>query len=156
MIAGITGHQGLDERTSTLVRAALEDALRSTAATSGVSSLAEGADQLFGRAVIRTGGTLDVIVPCNDYAKLFEGRTLGEYRELVGLAAATSTLPFPAPTEEAFLAAGLLIVERCEILMAVWDGQPSRGLGGTADIVAYARQIGREVLVLWPEGSTRG
>jgi hypothetical protein len=36
---------------------------------------------------------------------------------------------------------------------AVWDGQPSGGLGGTADVVAaYAREWGVPVEVVWPEG----
>jgi hypothetical protein len=42
------------------------------------------------------------------------------------------------------------------VLVAVWDGQPSRGLEGTADVVAYANQRGVPVEVIWPEGATRG
>jgi hypothetical protein len=37
----------------------------------------------------------------------------------------------------------------------VWDGKPARGIGGTADIVSYARQKGVPVAVLWPEGAAR-
>ncbi len=33
---------------------------------------------------------------------------------------------------------GLVVVERCDLLLAIWDGHPAHGLGGTADIVAYA------------------
>lgn len=36
---------------------------------------------------------------------------------------------------------------------AVRDGKPARGIGGTADIVSYARQNGIPVAVLWPEGA---
>ena len=41
------------------------------------------------------------------------------------------------------------------MLVAVWDGQPARGLGGTADVVAYARQRGVPMEVIWPQGATR-
>ncbi|MFG2222777.1 hypothetical protein [Streptomyces sp. NPDC048644] len=40
-------------------------------------------------------------------------------------------------------------------LIAVWDGQPARGYGGTADVVAYARSTGVPVEVVWPDGATR-
>jgi hypothetical protein len=32
------------------------------------------------------------------------------------------------------------VADQCDALVAVWDGQPARGRGGTADIVAYARK----------------
>ncbi len=40
-------------------------------------------------------------------------------------------------------------------LFAVWDGQPARGYGGTADVVTRARDRGRPVRVIWPDGATR-
>ena len=44
-----------------------------------------------------------------------------------------------------------VVADRCDLLIAVWDGQPAQGLGGTGDVVRYAREIGREVLVVWPD-----
>jgi hypothetical protein len=40
--------------------------------------------------------------------------------------------------ERAFYDAGVFIVDHVERMIAIWDGNPSQGLGGTADIVAYA------------------
>lgn len=40
-------------------------------------------------------------------------------------------------------------------LIVVWDGQPARGYGGTADVVAYADRVGVPVRIVWPEGATR-
>jgi len=34
------------------------------------------------------------------------------------------------------------------LLLALWDGEPSQGLGGTADVVAFARGLGRPVVWL--------
>jgi hypothetical protein len=48
--------------------------------------------------------------------------------------------------QAAFLAAGIRIAEECEVLLAVWDGEGARGSGGTGDIVARARAIGRTVV----------
>ena len=39
--------------------------------------------------------------------------------------------------------------DACEILLAVWDGKPAAGLGCTADVVAYARERDRHVMVVW-------
>jgi hypothetical protein len=64
-------------------------------------------------------------------------------------------LEFDEPTEEAFWAAGQRVVEESEQLIAVWDGRPAGGLGGTADVVAYAQKLGKNVLVIWPTGARR-
>jgi hypothetical protein len=122
----------------------------------GVSSLAEGADQMFAAHVVAAGGMLEAILPCDGYASSLvtdDGRT--QFEQLRQAADMVIKLPYPAPSEQAFLAAGLVLVERCDHLFAVWDGQPARGLGGTADIVSYARARGRPVTVLWVDGVVR-
>jgi hypothetical protein len=43
-----------------------------------------------------------------------------------------------------------------EVLLAVWDGTPSQGVGGTADVVAFAGERGVPTAVVWPPGSRRG
>ncbi len=48
---------------------------------------------------------------------------------------------------QAYESVGRSVVDACEILIAVWDGKPAQGRGGTADIVRYAVDAGR--LVLW-------
>jgi hypothetical protein len=42
------------------------------------------------------------------------------------------------------------------VLLAVWDGTPSQGVGGTADVVAFAGERGVPTTVVWPPGSRRG
>ncbi|EDY51731.1 hypothetical protein [Streptomyces clavuligerus] len=59
------------------------------------------------------------------------------------------------PTPQARQAGNELLVDRCDELVAVWDGLPARGFGGTADAVAYARRTNTPVTVLWPEGASR-
>jgi hypothetical protein len=48
-----------------------------------------------------------------------------------------------------------VVVDPSDVLVAVWDGEPARRLGGTADVVAYARERGVPAIVIWPEGATR-
>jgi len=40
-------------------------------------------------------------------------------------------------------------------MFAVWDGKPADGLGGTADVVGYARERAIPVQVFWPAGLER-
>jgi len=153
---GVTGHQSLPPR---IVDRAVEHwrrVLPAGAQLHGVSSLAEGADQLFAAHVLAAGGILEAILPCEDYASSLataDGRA--RFEELRRAAGRVTTLPYPRPSEQAFLAAGHALVERCDHLFAVWDGRPARGPGGTADVVAYARARGRPVTVLWVEGVLR-
>ena len=53
------------------------------------------------------------------------------------------------------MAASETMLDRAEQLLAVWDGQPARGYGGTADVVAHARRGGLPVVVVWPPGAHR-
>ena len=122
----------------------------------GTTSLAAGTDQLFAQELLRAGGRLEVVVPSHGYEASFSTEEdLRRFHDLVAAADDVTTLPFPRPSENAYLAAGITVVERSDVLVAVWDGQASRGLGGTADIVSYARVRKREVIVLWPQGVSR-
>lgn len=47
------------------------------------------------------------------------------------------------------------MIDHCDRLVAVWDGLPARGYGGTADAVACAREGEVPVRVVWPEGAVR-
>jgi hypothetical protein len=153
---GITGHRVLP---SGIAEQAVEHwrrTLPSGSALHGVSSLADGADQLFAEHVLASGGSLEVILPCAGYAgSLISDRSRVRLRELVRASVTVRTLAYPEPSEQAYLAAGHALVDRCDHLFAVWDGLPARGLGGTADVVAYARSRGCPVTVLWIPGVHR-
>jgi hypothetical protein len=153
---GVTGHQVLPPEIASVAAEHWRRVLPVGSALFGVSSLAEGADQLFADHVLEAGGSLEAILPCAGYARSLltdAGRT--RFERLRQAAGTVITLPYPEPSEEAFLAAGLVLVERCDHLFALWDGLQARGLGGTADVVAYARARRRQVTVLWIEGMVR-
>ena len=46
-------------------------------------------------------------------------------------------------------------MDTVDLLVAVWDGLPARGFGGTADAVAYAERTGVPCTIIWPPGATR-
>ncbi|MBB2946663.1 hypothetical protein FB565_006431 [Actinoplanes lutulentus] len=153
---GVTGHRMLPPGIAERAVEHWRRVLPTGAGLLGVSSLADGADQLFAEHVLAAGGVLEAVLPCAGYAgSLASDGSRARLDAFVRAAASVVTLPFDRPGDEAYLAAGKALVDRCDHLFAVWDGLPARGLGGTADVVAYARSRGRPVTVLWVDGVIR-
>jgi hypothetical protein len=158
MRIGCTGHQSLSPSTRRRVAVAITSLLASEADDTlvGLTSLAEGADQLFAYAILAAGGQLHAIVPSDGYEQSFASeQARNAYTALLAVAANSTRMPFAAPSEDAYLAAGQEVADRCDILVAVWDGKEAAGKGGTGDIVAYARSRGSEVRVIWPKGAQK-
>jgi hypothetical protein len=157
MRVGVSGHQHIPRAALAFVKRGIARTLSETNHDLvGITSLAAGADQIFANIVLAQSGQLHVIVPCLHYEESFNtSAERREYRALLPRAVTTDELGFPGPCEEAFLAAGRRVVELSELLIAVWDGRPARGKGGTADIVEYAKSLGRRLEVIWPAGVER-
>jgi len=153
---GITGHQGLTSATESSIRTSIADYLKSKTDPIGVTSLAEGADQIFAEQVVAAGGALEVVVPADHYEDSFQTDSARDnYRRLRTVSKAVIQLDFTKPSEDAYWAAGKKIAEECDELLAVWDGKPAVGHGGTGDVVDYARKIGKTVVIIWPDGASR-
>jgi hypothetical protein len=156
LLVGFTGHQAITPRTHQLVSGAIREALKEEIKPIGLTSLATGSDQIFAHVVLELGGKILVVLPAKRYEESFQRRNdLANFRRLLGEAEDVITMPFERPSEEAYWAAGQEIAKRSHWLLAVWDGQPAGGLGGTADIVQYARAQGKRVTIIWPKGSHR-
>ena len=156
-VVGFTGHQNLIGVTRRQIAHAIAEQLvyvRGDEFT-GVTSLAAGADQIFAFCVLAAGGRLEAVIPSDGYRDTMQDTDQAHFDLLLTLSTATEHLPFSTPTNEAYLTAGQRVVKKCDLLLAVWDGRPAAGLGGTADIVAYARHQGTEVHVIWPPGAQR-
>ena len=154
---GATGHQTIPPGAREFVVDAVRDILRrAESPLLAVTSLAAGADQLVATELLRAGGHLHVIVPSGHYERTFTTQVdLASFRSLLEAADAVTRLDYAEPSEEAFLAAGKRVVDDCEMLIAIWDGKPARGLGGTADVVRYAQDTGKAVSIVWPDGAGR-
>lgn len=109
-----------------------------------LSPLAEGADRLVARELLKVSGSqLQVVLPLekDEYLKDFaHGESREEFNNL--LESATSVIqPVSNPKRpEAYMAVGRYIVDHCDVLIAIWDGNTTNGKGGTADVVDYARE----------------
>lgn len=152
----VSGHRGLPAHTERIVDRAIRSALaRCGDGVTGVSCLADGADQIFARAVLDAGGQIEAVIPAERYRQGLPPGALAEYDRLMVQAVAVHRLPFTESTPDAHMAASMFMLKTADELRAVWDGQPARGYGGTADVVASARENGIPVQVIWPEGARR-
>jgi hypothetical protein len=152
----ISGHRGLPGSTADLVDKAVRAALAEHAPdVTGLSCLADGADQIFARAVTDLGGGLEVVVPASEYRAGLPAAAHPGYDRLLALATAIHRMPFTESTSQAHMGASKVMIDQADELYAVWDGQPARAYGGTADVVAYAREHRTPVRVIWPHGAQR-
>jgi hypothetical protein len=151
----VSGHRGLPVPTRRLVDEAIRAALEGQQDVTGLSCLADGADQIFARAVLDHGGELEAVIPAAHYRAGLPAGAHAEYDRLLARAARVHTRPFTESTSEAHMAASTFMLEHADQLWAVWDGKPARGYGGTADVVTSARDNGLPVKVIWPDGAHR-
>ncbi|MGD9801024.1 MAG: hypothetical protein AB7F91_13180 [Parvularculaceae bacterium] len=147
MKIGVSGHRSRDGADWAWVRGAIDDIIAGADVTSGISCLAPGADRVFADAVLERGCDLIVMAPTfpagNGQSSVKGGTDF--------LAAASDVRAVHGATpDDAYLAAGKAVVDASDFMIFVWDGRPSRGLGGTADIVAYARSHRKDGVILDP------
>lgn len=158
MRVGITGHRGLSPEVEQQVRVALADAVTAYGGAElvGVSCVADGPDSWFAQAVLDHGGRLEVVLPAEQYRAALADWHRPAFDSLVDRAAAVHRTGLDVCDDHAYMRGSEVLVDQVDELLAVWDGLPARGHGGTADVVVYARQQGVPVRVLWPSGATRG
>jgi hypothetical protein len=159
---GVTGHRHLARPDE--VAAEVDSVLDRLAgaderALVAVSGLAEGADRLVAQRVLaRPGGRLIALLPLApvEYiADFADAASVQEFTDLLRAADEEEVIA-GAPSDDwtreaAYERAGHAMLDRCDVLIALWDGKPGRGRGGTADMVFEAGLIGRPVEVVTVE-----
>ncbi|MFG2370829.1 hypothetical protein ACGFY9_05060 [Streptomyces sp. NPDC048504] len=157
MRVGITGHRGLSPEVEEQVREMLSEAVRGYDPSElvAVSCIADGPDSWFAETALAHGGRLEIVVPATEYRVSLPEWHHTTYDKLMRQAADVHGTGMAESTSEAHQAGSEILVGLVDELLAVWDGKPARGYGGTADVVDYAERTGVPVRVLWPEGATR-
>jgi hypothetical protein len=161
---GVTGHRLLVDAASVgagVARALgkIEEAFPGQQLTV-ISPLAEGADRLVVQQVLaRSRARLVVPLPLQqgDYLADFESAaSKEEFLSLLDLAGEVIALPRASTREEAYKAVGRYVLGHCDVLIAVWDGEMAQGPGGTAEVVADARQRGLPLAWVHARGARMG
>lgn len=155
IVVGTVGHRDLSTTDKAMVKAVRKECrlLRRRYRDSPflvLSGLAEGADRLIaGIAMEELGATLIAVLPfpAADFCADFKtDASRQEFLSFIGRSAATFDVHLPSDDEwkqagrmrdVQYARVGALIAEQSQILLALWDGQPARGVGGTADVVGW-------------------
>nr|WP_262056988.1 hypothetical protein [Streptomyces sp. STR69] len=157
MIA-VVGHPDLTAPTLAM----LEDDLRrrlagfARAGRTGLVRAGQGLPVVFGRAARAAGLALVTVLPSRnglpEVMETYDRRAAGE---LLMLSEQVRLLEYDPSDGSACAGADESLLLSCVRLFAVWDGSPSTGRDSTARLVAFARDRGIVVEVLWPDGASR-
>lgn len=152
-VVGFTGHRHLTN--AAVIAEAMRTALRALRAEASgewiaLSSVAAGGDMLFCRQALELGHVWHCILPLPtaEFKKDFSDAEWREVEALLPRAEQVRVIAENGEREDAYLDAGMETVNACDVLLAVWDGEPARGKGGTADVIAYARELNKPLILI--------
>ena len=115
-----------------------------------VSPLADGTDQMAAEAALARGWRLQAVLPFDRSSYLGDFPNAAQREQFEGLLGkAESVLELPGDPDDrldAYVMAGRATVAHCDLLIAVWDGLPPRGRGGTGEIVDLAVARGTPIV----------
>ena len=115
-----------------------------------VSPVADGADQIAAELALELGWELQAVLPFTRgkyRASLANDAARERFDALIGRAACLLELPGdPDDSLDAYIMTGRATVAHCDVLIAVWDGKPPRGRGGTAEVVQLALTRGTAII----------
>ena len=126
-----------------------------------VSPIADGADQIAAEVALELGWELQAILPFERSAyraSLANDGARKQFDALVGQASCLLELPGdPSHSLDAYVMTGRATVAHCDMLVAIWDGLPPRGRGGTGEVVQLALTRGTAIVhvPISPGGDTR-
>jgi hypothetical protein len=147
---GFTGHRSL--KNEPRLRQQIRDFLRQQKAAFegivyGVSSAAAGGDQLFAESCLELDIPLRVLLPrpAEQFREDFDDASWQRTERIMKDAVWVEVTGGNQGRKEQFYDCGIQTVTESQLLVALWDGQPSRGAGGTQEIVYYAEKIGHPV-----------
>lgn len=147
---GFCGHRRVPDEAKS--RAAIHDFLAERKKSHhgivyGVSSAASGGDQLFAESCLELNIPLRILLPrpAEQFRADFDDASWQRTVRIVESAISVQVTGASEGRTEQYYDCGIQTVVESQLLLALWDGQPSRGTGGTEEIVAYAKKTGHAV-----------
>jgi hypothetical protein len=169
LVIGVTGHRDLrsqdiprlEREVGAIITRLRQDYLSGDSETPLIllSALAEGADQIAARVALAQGVRLIAPLPMplaeyrHDFDPGIAPGAAGDFEKNLSQAIATPVVPFTKGNSleavranadkraEQYRAVGLFIIEHCDVLIALWDGNENdSAAGGTSEVVAFKRQ----------------
>jgi len=156
-VVGFTGHRRIENenKIAQVLRGVIASLQKEVGRDLiGRSSIASGADTLFAEACLAANMKWIAQLPFpeaefkNDFSETDwkRARALLDRAERIQVSSESPERP------RGYLDCGLATVEGADLMVAVWDGQAPRGLGGTAQIVEHARAVQKPLVLISPDG----
>ncbi len=147
---GFTGHRSLPDEAGS--RQAIRNFLARQKESHqgivyGVSSAASGGDQIFAESCIELGIPIRILLPrpAPQFRSDFDEASWQRTQRILNAAISVETVTGSEDQNEQYYDCGVRTVSDCQLLIALWNGLPSRGAGGTEEMIDYARKIGYPV-----------
>lgn len=123
--------------------------------TSLLSPIAAGSDQLVAEIALELEYKLfcPLPLPKDEYSSDFvdDPDSQGLFHKLIQQADSVLELDGTEGRPAAYETVGRFIIAHSDVLIAVWDGQAARGIGGTAQIVSEALDEKKIVIIIPPQ-----
>ncbi len=150
VIVAVTGHRYFASQDIGLIEAAVRASLIDLQRRCPhspfwlLSGLAEGADSIAARCALELGWQVHAVIPVSlqDHeSSLSSAQAREAFHQLRSRCTSSTILPLSseAPDQKYLDVAGYLC-QQGQWLIAVWDGKPAEGCGGTADVVRLFEQ----------------
>jgi len=150
LAVGFTGHRKVPYETKS--RQVIRDFLAQQKESHhgvmyGICSAAAGGDQLFAESCIELKIPLRILLPrpAEQFRADFDAASWQRSVHIMENAISVEVTGQYEARNEQFYDCGIQTVAESQLLVALWDGQPSRGVGGTQEIVSYARKTGHPI-----------
>jgi Protein of unknown function (DUF4231) len=118
-----------------------------------VSSLAEGADRIVAEEALgRYAARLEVVLPLppDEYSADFGTQeSRDDFSRLLAQDERYDIVRTATSREHAYELAGRAVVDHSDVMIIIWDGEPARGRGGTAEIREYALRWRRPIVLIF-------
>jgi len=148
---GFTGHRHLPDEAKSraqILQFLKEEKDKTPATVYGVSSAAAGGDLLFAESCIQLGLRLRILLPMpkEQFREDFDDPTWQRVEHVLRQAMSVEVTGGELSRDERYYECGIETVQKSRMLLALWDGEPSRGLGGTEQIYKFAESEGRPIV----------
>lgn len=150
IVVAVTGHRDLRAEDVPVLAAAVTDQLRQLSSKHPntpcllLTGLAEGADRLAARCALQAGWQLGVVLPLSQqlYEQDFGDQdSIDDFRSLIRQASWCRDISSPGiGRPECYDRLGQWLYQHSHALLALWDGEPGKGPGGTAEVVRLFRE----------------
>jgi len=112
--------------------------------------LATGSDQLAAQSARKYDFRLRALLPftVSEYSRDFQGVELEEFKDYLEDADNVMSLPGDRSALDAYVLVGKAVIAASDVIVAIWDGEPGNGPGGTAHVVEMALREGVPVIHL--------